>query len=133
MGMDETELGLPRDLSPDYNGIPDTIEGPPPRTPGEMADQAMAMPGDEPGAVLGRVTALEEREGETLEERIRQEEPDTMGPPSDHPGRLIEPESGVDQLDKTAEEVAFQAPEPGMALTAEEGALRIEDEDQLGI
>ncbi len=129
--MDESELGLPPDLSPDYNGIPDTIEGPPPRTSGKMADQAMAMPGDEPGAVFGRVTAAEQADSETLEERIRQEEPDGIADPQDHPGRLIAPESEIEQLDKTAEEVAFHAAEPGMGLTAEEAAVRIQDESEL--
>lgn len=129
--MDETELGLPPDLSPDYNGIPDTIEGPPPLTSGKNVDQAMAMPGDEPGAVYGRVTAAEEAEGETLEERIRQEQPDLATAAPDHPGRLVAPESEIEQLDKTAEEVAYQAVEPGMGLTAEESAVRIQDESEL--
>lgn len=129
--MDETELGLPRDLSPDHNGIPDTIEGPPPLTSGKNVDQAMAMPGDEPGAVYGRVTAAEEAEGETLEERIRQEQPDLATAAPDHPGRLVAPESEIEQLDKTAEEVAYQAVEPGMGLTAEESAVRIQDESEL--
>jgi len=126
--MDESDLGLPPDLSPDNHGIPDTIEGPPPRTSGNNADQAMAMPGDEPGPVYGRVTAAEEAEGETLDERIAQEEPEPMAPQPEHSGRLVAPESEIDQLDTTAEEVASRAAEPGMGLTAEEAAVRIHDE-----
>lgn len=131
MNEDELETGLPPDLSPDYNGIPDTIESSPPFSSGRMVDEAMAMPGDEPTASLGRVTAAEEVEGETLEERLRQEMPDRPEPPIHHPGRLIAPESGVDEMDVTKEEVAFQATEAGMGLTAEEAAIHIEDESSL--
>ncbi|HEX2053650.1 MAG TPA: DUF5709 domain-containing protein [Actinomycetota bacterium] len=132
MDEDELETGLPPDLSPDYNGIPDTIEASPPFTSGKMVDQAMAMPADEPTAVFGRVTAAEEVAGETLEERLRQEEPDVPERPTHHPGRLIAPESGVDEMDLTKEEVAFQATEAGMGLTAEEAAIHIDDESALG-
>lgn len=128
--MDESETGLPPDLSPDVAGIPDTVEGPPPRVPGEMADEAMPMPGDKPDASFGRVTAAEEAEGETMDERLDREEPDILHPPADHPGRLVEPESELDQLDKTADEVASQAAEPGMGLTAEEAAVRVESESK---
>ena len=125
-------MGLPPDLSPDTEGIPDTIEGPPPRTPGEMADQALPLPGDEPKGAFDRVTAREHVERETLDERIDREQPDVLRPEPAHAGRLIEPESGVDQMDLTKEEVAFRAAEPGMSLTAEEEAVRLEDESQLG-
>jgi uncharacterized protein DUF5709 len=128
--MKEEELGLPEDLSPDYEGIPETVDGPPPRAPGQLADEAFTPPRDEPRAVFGRVTAAEEAEGETLDERLRQEEPDRVRPDPERPGRLIEPESGVDQIDTTAEEVAYRAPEPGLALSAEEEAVRLVEDSR---
>jgi hypothetical protein len=129
--MREEETGLPPDLSPDTEGIPDTIEGPPPRTPGEIADQAFPLPGDEPKGSYDKVTASEQVQGDTLEERSQREQPDRLRPDPGHPGRLIEPESGVDQIDSTKEEVAFRAAEPGLSLSAEEEAVRIEDESQI--
>jgi hypothetical protein len=129
--MREEEIGLPPDLSPDTEGIPETVEGPPPRTPGELADQALPLPGDEPKGAYDRVTAAEHREGDTLDERIRREQPDRLRPDPAHPGRLVEPESEVDQIDRTKEEVAFRAPEPGLSLSSEEEAVRIEDDSQI--
>ena len=129
--MKDGDTGLPPDLSPDTEGIPDTIEGPPPHSPGEIADQALPLPGDAPKGAYDKVTASEQVEGDTLEERVRREQPDRLSADADHPGRLIEPESGVDQIDTTKEEVAFRAAEPGMSLTAEEEAVRIQDESEL--
>jgi hypothetical protein len=129
--MREEELGLPPDMSPDTEGIPDTVEGPPPRSPGEIADQALPLPGDEPKGAYDHVTAAEHVEGDTLDERIRREQPDRLRPDPDHAGRLIEPESGVDQIDVTKEEVAFRAPEPGLSLSSEEEAVRIEGESKI--
>ncbi len=129
--MREEEMGLPSDLSPDTEGIPDTVEGPPPRTPGELADQALPLPGDEPKGAYDRVTAAEHLEGDTLDQRIRREQPDRVRPDPPHSGRLIEPESEVDQIDVTKEEMATRAAEPGLSLSAEEEAIRVEDESQL--
>ena len=129
--MKDEEIGLPPDLSPDTEGIPETVEGPPPRTPGELADQALTLPGDHSKGAYDRVTAAEHRAGDTLDERIRREQPDRLHPDPDRPGRLVEPESGGDQIDLTKEEVAFRAPEAGLSLSSEEEAVRIEDESQL--
>jgi hypothetical protein len=126
--MDENEMGLPPDLSPDYEGIPDTADDHDPVPSGMMADDAMPMPHDYPSGVTGRVTAAEEVEGETLDERLRQELPDVPQRAPEHAGRLVAPESGVDEMDTTKEEVASLAPEPGLALSAEEQAIRVEGE-----
>ncbi len=123
--MNESELGLPPDLSPDYQGIPETVDGPPPGVPGDNADDAFPLPADSPQASLGRTTAAEESEGETLDERLRQEQPDVMQAIPEDAGKLMSPESEVDELDETAEEVASQAAEPGTARTAEEDAVRV--------
>ena len=48
-----------------------------------------------------------------------------MGADPENAGRLMAPESGVDELDETSEEVAFQSAEPGQMLTAEEDAVRV--------
>jgi hypothetical protein len=123
--MNESELGLPPDLSPDYQGIPESVEGPPPGVPGDNADDAFPLPKDHPQGVEGRTTAAEELEGETLDERLTQEQPDIVQAPPEDSGKLMSPESGVDELDRTAEEVAAQTPEPGTARSAEEDAVRI--------
>jgi hypothetical protein len=123
--MNESELGLPPDLSPDYQGIPETVDGPPPGVPGDNADDAFPLPGDSPQVALGRTTSAEEREGETLDERLLQEQPDVVHAGPEDTGKLMSPESGVDELDETAEEVAFQAAEPGTARTAEEDAVHV--------
>jgi hypothetical protein len=129
--MDENEMGLPPDMSPDYEGIPDTADDHDPVTPGTMADDAMPMPHDYPSGVTGRVTAAEEAEGETLDERLRQELPDVPQRPPEHAGRLVAPESGVDEMDTTKEEIASLAPETGLALSAEEQAIRVEGESRV--
>jgi hypothetical protein len=126
--MSDKEFGLPPDLSPDHEGIPDTADDHDPVTTGMMADDALPMPHDYPSGVTGRVTAAEEMEGESLDERLRQEEPDVPERPRGHAGRLVAPESGVDELDTTKEEVASLAPESGMALSAEEQAVHLENE-----
>jgi hypothetical protein len=126
--MNEKEFRLPPDMSPDHEGIPDVADDHDPVTTGTMADDAMPMPHDYPSGVTGRVTAAEEVEGESLDERLRQEEPDGAEGARRHPGRLIAPESGVDELDTTKEEVASLVPESGMALTSEEQAVHLESE-----
>lgn len=123
--MNESELGLPPDLSPDYQGIPETVEGPPPGVPGDNADDAFPLPGDHPQGVEGRTTAAEDLEGETLDERLSQEQPDVAQTDPEDSGKLVSPESEVDELGSTAEEVAMQTPEPGTARSAEEDAVRI--------
>jgi hypothetical protein len=123
--MNESEVGLPPDLAPDYEGVPETVDGPPPGVPGDNADDAFPLPNDSPQVALGRTTAEEEREGETLDERIAQEQPEIAHADAGNAGRLMAPESEVDELDETAEEVAIQTAEPGQMLTAEEDAIQI--------
>ncbi|CAN5850614.1 hypothetical protein BH23ACT12_BH23ACT12_05960 [soil metagenome] len=125
MTMNESELGLPPDLSPDYQGIPETVDGPPPGVPGDNADDAFPLPLDEPQGVDGRTTASEELEGESLDDRLRREQPEDLQSVPTDAGKLMSPESGVDELDQTADEVAVQTAEPGTARSAEEQAVRI--------
>ena len=73
-----------------------------------------AYPPDEPLAVdeYG-VTAAEEAVQEPLAERVAREEPDVVPAAEDPPygdpvGALVAPESAVDELDVTAEEVAHE-------------------------
>ena len=133
------EEEVPLDLSVDYEGIPDTVEGPPPRAPLEIEDEGMSLPRDWIKAAEDRVTQAEQREVEPLDERILREDPEPWAeqPELGHPqpewghpevGRLVEPESELDTLDKTAEEVAFEVPESGPALSAEEAAVHLEEE-----
>jgi hypothetical protein len=129
----------PLDLSPDYEGIPDTIEGPPPDAPLEIGDQGISLPRDWAKAAEDNVTAAEQRTHEPLEDRVLREDPEpwALQPDLGHPepewghpevGRLVEPDSEVDRIDVTADAVASEVPESGPSLTEEEAAVHLEDE-----
>ncbi len=78
-----------------------------------------AYPPDEPlGVDEDGVTAAEEAVQEPLAERVAREEPDLVPAADDDlagdpVGTLVAPESAVDELDVTAEEVAREAGAPG--------------------
>jgi hypothetical protein len=129
----------PLDLSPDYEGIPDIIEGPPPLAPQEIQDEGVSLPRDWLKGAEDHVTPAEQREREPIGDRVLREDPEpwALQPEVDHPepewghpevGRLVEPESEVDQLDVTAEAVASEVPEGGPALSSEEAAVHLEQE-----
>jgi hypothetical protein len=75
-------------------------------------------------------TAGEEAIGESVDQRAAREEPEVswhdVAGADDHAlaGRLVQPDAGIN-VDDTAEEVADAVPD-GVALTAEESAMRIE-------
>jgi hypothetical protein len=86
-------------------------------------------------------TADEAVEGETLDQRVAQEEPDVdpyaeddenVGGPeigSDRSGRLVAPDEGAhldDEKDLVAEDVGFD----GAAASAEEAAVHVVDDDE---
>lgn len=94
-----------------------------------------------PGMGYGN-TPAEERQGETLEMRVAQEEPESAGPdetpwnPDDEPrevgsvraGRLVDANHGEAGADTTSEAVAFAVGIDGGAASAEEAAMHIIDD-----
>ena len=91
----------------------------------------------EPHATRYGTTAEEQFEGETLEQRLAEEEPDVGAAsedwfddePDQRAGRLVAPDEGahpdVDE-DETAEDVGLD----GLASSAEEAAVHIQDDER---
>lgn len=99
----------------------------------EPYDTSYSPPDYEPSAARHGMTAREEREGETLDERLAEEEPD-IGPSdaadeiSDpRAGRLVAPDEG-EGADTDAQEIAYDAGKAGSAASAEEAAVHLIDE-----
>ncbi len=114
---------------PEDEGIPE--HGGPARGKRETGDQQEGLlpPRDEPQAAddFG-TTATEQREGEPLDDRLAEEQPDLEPQTAATPGRLVEEASGV--TDREKDEVAEEAEQDREALTAEEGAMRVEEEPE---
>jgi Family of unknown function (DUF5709) len=103
-------------------------------------DAGYSPPDREPKATRFGTTADEQVAGETLDQRLAQEEPDIK--PDDRPvdefegttvesderaGRLIAPDEGA-HVDKEMDAVAFDAGPAGYAASAEEAAVHIIEE-----
>jgi hypothetical protein len=119
-----------RHTSPEDEGIPDLQDGTPEQYWAEDPQEA-ALPGDEPVAVDDFGTTAEEmREGEPLDERLRREEPERPVPeaePAAPAGRIVEEDEGA-RPDTEPDAVARDAGGDGGGYTAEERAMRIEEE-----
>lgn len=74
-------------------------------------------------------TAKEQREGEPLEDRLDREEPEGQERGTRRAGRLIEEGEGL--TDREKDEVSEEATDDVEGLTAEEAAVRV-DEDAGG-
>jgi hypothetical protein len=125
--MDEERGPEPVEGSPEDEGIPD--HGGP--APGKQAtgdqQEGLLPPGDEPRAAEGfGTTAEEQREGESLDERLNDETPDRNAEEPQHIGRLVEPGSGL--TDQEKDEIAEEAEDDRAGLSAEEEAMRDEEE-----
>lgn len=123
--MDDERQPYPETDHPEDEGIPE-MEGPPPQQQGTSdAPEGMVLPRDVARAAddFG-TTAAEQREGEPLDERLREEEPDrAAGEGRDQAGRLLD--DGGDDTEKDL--VADEAEEDTAGLTAEESAMRVQD------
>lgn len=92
-------------------------------------------PDFEPAPVRHGMTLAEQQEGETLDQRLSQEEPDIGidDPPeidTGRAGRLVGPDEGA-HPDTEAAAVATDVGPAGYASSAEEAAVHIVDEDEL--
>jgi hypothetical protein len=129
--MDEDRTRGSAEDSLEDEGIPD--HGGP--APGKEAtgdqQEGLLPPGDEPRAAEGfGTTAEEQREGESLEEKLEEETPDRNPREPRHMGRLVEEGSGL--TDREKDEVAEEADADRAGFTAEEAAMR-EDEEPGGV
>ncbi|KUF14865.1 MULTISPECIES: DUF5709 domain-containing protein [Streptomyces] len=120
------------------------------RTYDDMLDEGYSPPEKPLGVTKTGTTAAEQHEGESLDERLRQETPETEPPPGDgigdlpggageplHPetgtgrsGRLVAPDEGA-HPDTTKELVADDAGIDGGAAGAEEAAMHEVSEEEL--
>jgi hypothetical protein len=97
-------------------------------------DAGYSPPDREPRATRYGTTAEEQRAGESVEQRLAEEEPDvgsadwTDSEPDERAGRLVAPDEGA-HADQEPDEIAFDAGRAGYASSAEEAAVHIEDED----
>ncbi|MET8689989.1 DUF5709 domain-containing protein [Streptomyces sp. NPDC004732] len=114
------------------------------RTYDDMLDEGYSPPEKPLGVTRTGTTAAEQREGETLDERLRQEVPDVEAPGGDGIGDLpdgegepVDPEAGRDRAGRlvapdggTEQVVARDEGIDGGAAGAEEAAVHIvRDED----
>jgi hypothetical protein len=115
---------------PEDEGIPDLNPTLPAKEATGDAQEGLVLPGDEPRAAEEHgTTAEEQREGEDLDDRLEREEPDREEVQRRQAGRLIEDGQGLTDHEK--DEVAEEADSDTQGLSAEEAAVRV-DEDARG-
>jgi hypothetical protein len=127
--VDREPRRRPDHESPEEEGIPDTA-GPAPGKP-ETGDpqEGLVPPRDEPTAVEDTgTTAEEQREGEPLDERLAEEQPEREPDDRRDAGGLIEDDAGL--VDREKDEVAVEAERDTEGRSAEERAVRVEEEPE---
>lgn len=129
-GDDNLEQLQPEDTLVD-RGVPDVL------------DEGIVAPDNwSPGQGFGN-TIAEMRRGETLEQRVKQEVPETV--PDDRPwnpdgedrqvggrraGRLVDANGGVPGVDREGESIGHDVGIDGGAASAEEAAMHIIEPDE---
>ncbi len=125
------ESGDPVD---DTDGL-DPIEGLTGDDPDEPMQTGYSPPEREPYNLRHMPTASEAHQGESLDERLAEEEPDISADDPDHAGsqpragRLVAPDDGV-HADLESEEIANDVGPAGYASSAEEAAMHIVNGDE---
>lgn len=116
---------------PEDEGIPDLDQALPQKEITGDPQEGLVVPRDEPRAVEeAGTTAAEQREGESMDERLAREEEDEVSGLREEVGTLVEEGSGLEDAEK--DEVAEDAPAPE-GQSAEEAAVRIEEEAPGGV
>jgi uncharacterized protein DUF5709 len=110
-----------RDAEAEAEGQPDLADARP--------DEEIVLPGESPDASQDYgTTASEQATPEALDDRLSRELPEEVDPQEEKPvGRLVEPESEVDELDETSEMVAMEDESDQGPLSPEEQAMHVED------
>ncbi|KFG10575.1 DUF5709 domain-containing protein [Streptomyces scabiei] len=139
-GNEEQEDASPLDLQ-------DALDE---RTYDDILDEGYSPPEKPLGVTRSGTTAAEQHEGESLDDRLRQEVPDVEVPPgdgigdlpggegepvdpeagTDRAGRLVAPDEGV-RTDTTKELVAEDEGIDGGAAGTEEAAMHVVPDDRL--
>jgi hypothetical protein len=102
----------------------------------EIMQTGYSPPEREPHNLRDAPTPFEELEGESLDQRLAEEEPDISPDDPDHAdaqpraGRLVAPDEGAHEDDE-ADEIAFDVGPAGYASSAEEAAVHIVDEHEI--
>ena len=101
--------------------------------PDEVMQTGYNPPDREPRNLKHAPTPEEEREGESLDERLEEEQPDVSvsdltGEEEPRAGRLVAPDEGA-HPDEEKDEIATDIGPAGYARSAEEAAVHITDED----
>jgi Family of unknown function (DUF5709) len=100
----------------------------------ELAETDWSPPDRPPKATRYGTTELEQLEGETLDQRLAEEEPEVFDDPlveedvSPRAGRLVAPDEGA-HVDDEPDLVATDVGPAGYASSAEEAAMHVVDED----
>jgi hypothetical protein len=96
--------------------------------PDETMQTGYSPPDREPYNLRHIPTVREERVGETLDERLSEEEPDVsaadVGEQDPRAGRLVAPDEGAHQVEEK-DEIATDVGPAGYASSAEEAAVHI--------
>lgn len=121
--MDRREEDAPED-----EGLPDLDPRLPQKEATGDAQEGLMLPRrDHPrGAADFGTTPAEQREGEPLGDRLDEEQPDVEPGGRDEAGRLVEEGRGL--TDQEKDEVADDADADTRGKTAEEAAVRVEDD-----
>jgi hypothetical protein len=103
-----------------------------PENDDEPLDTSYSPPDHRPAATRYGITAFEQEQGESLDQRLAQEEPDDAVPEVDstRAGRLVAPDEGT-HSDQESDAIAFDAGRAGAASSAEEAAMHVVGEDDL--
>jgi hypothetical protein len=134
--VEPNDEALLRDAALEEEGIPELEEQPVGKILSGETPEGLVPPRDYPlGAEEFGTTASEEARGETIAQRAAREVPDRpVGEGLDDDddeealgGRLVQPDFGVVDADRTPEEVGEAVPDLG-GLSAEEEAMRVERE-----
>lgn len=105
--------------------------------PDEIMQTGYNPPDREPHNLRDAPTPFEEREGESLDQRLSEEEPDISADDPDRAdaqpraGRLVAPDEGA-HADEEADEVATDVGPAGYASSAEEAAMHLVDDSEIG-
>ncbi|MFN2608420.1 MAG: DUF5709 domain-containing protein [Acidimicrobiales bacterium] len=106
--------GMP-EVDEQPEGIDDPVEG-------------MVPPRDHPvGSLDPATTERGQLVGESLRERVAQEEPDRLPGDDGIVGRLVQPDQGMPDLDAEPTEMADEVVGDEQALSAEEAAVHLTD------
>jgi hypothetical protein len=104
--------------------------------PDEEMQTGYSPPDREPYNLRHIPTAFEETQGESLDERLAEEEPDITADDADtstaepRAGRLVAPDEGA-HADEEKDEVASDVGPAGYASSAEEAAMHVIDGDEV--